>query len=576
MDKRDTLKRLNAKGAALRQHVTGWPWRRIGIFGGLGVVIILVLAQFFYPGDRMLPFSYIEGIDVSGQTKTEAIEKLRRAYADYPVAIYMAEDKTPVVSPSLSELNVVTNHAERVERVAYPWYLRVIPTSLFWVGVYGIESPKVAFGDNFLSYVDEKLMPNCRQQPVNATLKAEGGVLVAVPEVSGRSCEKDDVIASLKKIQPNLASKTEVRVRAKQLPADVIEKEAKSVAEVMNSRLVNGVRLSVNNENVTISVNDLLAWLDFAPHNDTVDVTVNKDRAGEWLNKSVANKVAIQPGTSYITTRDFTEISRQNGSSGRALDIAMTTASLQQVVNGKQKQAEAVTKAVPPKEEYTRTYSPSDQGLTALMAHYAKDHPGTYGVSMIELDGRKRRAEYSGDKQFVTASTYKLFVAYELLKQIDSGQRDWSSNADCFNKMISQSDNTCAESFLNSLGLSTVTKDIQAIGLKNSTFMKNGGPYTTANDQALLLGMIATGQNFSSSNQQRLISAMKANVYRRGIPAGVQGTVADKVGFLNGLLHDSAIIYGPNGTYVLSIMTDGSSWANIAELAKAIDELRAQ
>ena len=195
---------------------------------------------------------------------------------------------------------------------------------------------------------------------------------------------------------------------------------------------------------------------------------------------------------------------------------------------------------------------------------------------MIELNGKKRRANYNGDKQFVTASTYKLFVAYSLMKQIDAGKRDWDSNAACFNKMISYSDNACAESFLNSLGLSNVTKDIQAIGLKNSTFMKSGGPFTTANDLSLLLGMIATGQNFSSVNQQRLIAAMKANVYRKGVPAGANGTVADKVGFLNGLLHDAAIVYGSNGTYVLAVMTDGSSWATIADLTKQIDALRAQ
>jgi beta-lactamase class A len=69
---------------------------------------------------------------------------------------------------------------------------------------------------------------------------------------------------------------------------------------------------------------------------------------------------------------------------------------------------------------------------------------------------------------------------------------------------------------------------------------------------------------------------MKANVYRKGIPAGVQGTVADKVGFMNGLLHDAAIVYSPKGTYVIAVMTDGSSWATIADLARQIDTLRAQ
>ena len=106
--------------------------------------------------------------------------------------------------------------------------------------------------------------------------------------------------------------------------------------------------------------------------------------------------------------------------------------------------------------------------------------------------------------------------------------------------------------------------------------MKSDNIYSTPNDLTLMLGMIATGQNFSSANQQRLIAAMKGNVYRSGIPAGVNGTVADKVGFMDGLLHDAAIVYGPNGTYALTIMTNGSSWATIADLAKQIDQLRAQ
>jgi beta-lactamase class A len=88
--------------------------------------------------------------------------------------------------------------------------------------------------------------------------------------------------------------------------------------------------------------------------------------------------------------------------------------------------------------------------------------------------------------------------------------------------------------------------------------------------------MIESGQNFSPSNRLRLINAMQGNIYRQGIPAGANGTVADKVGFLDKLLHDAAIVYSPNGTYVLAVMTDGSSWSTIADLARQIDTLRAQ
>lgn len=551
-------------------------WKKIGLIFGGSVFGLLLIIQLFYPNDRLLPFATVDGISLGTKTKADAAAELNKAYAAHTVAIYMGSGKAPVVSPKFSDMDVSVDNTARLSAATYPWYLRIIPTSLFWAGAGKVAEPTATFGDKFTSYVETKLMPDCKQAPVDATLKANGTKLEVVSAITGGTCEKDEVLASIKKIHPTIIEATSVRVAREEQQPDVGNDVAKAFASTLNDRLESGLMIDVLGGPVDVQKNEVLGWLDFTSKDGAIVAMVNGDRAGVWLSKNIASKVAIAPGVSYVRTLDFTELSRVNGSEGRALDIAATVASVQAVVDGSAQNGSAATKSVPPTERYTRTYSPSDAGLSALLANYAKDHSGTFGISMVELDGKKRRADYNGDKQFVTASTYKLFVAYSLLKQIDVGKRSWDSDATCFNKMISNSDNACAESFLNSLGLSTVTKDIQAIGLKNSTFMKTGGPFTTANDLSLLLGMIATGQNFSSANQQRLITAMKANVYRKGIPAGAQGTVADKVGFMDGLLHDAAIVYGPNGTYVLAIMTDGSTWGNIAELAKQIDALRAE
>lgn len=551
-------------------------WKKIGIFAGAGIIVLLLLIQLFYPWESLPPNAKVDGLALGGKSKTEAAAELNKAYAEHKVAIYMGSGKKPVVSPKFSDMDVSVDNDARLKDAGYPWYIRIIPTSLFWAGPGKVAEPTAKFGSKFTSYVETKLMQDCKQAPVDASLKAKGGKLEIVPAVTGGSCEKDDVLASIKKVKPSITESTSVRVVREEQAPSVGDEKAKELATALNARLKEGLVITVLGGPVQAGASDVMSWLDFAAKDGALVTTVNVDRAGDWLNKNVAGKVAIVPGVSYIKTLDFTELSRVNGAPGRALDIGATAASIQSVVLGEAASASATTKSVAPSEQYTRTYSASDAGLSALLANYAKDHQGTFGISMIELNGKKRRANYNGDKQFVTASTYKLFVAYSLMKQIDAGKRDWGSNEACFNKMISYSDNPCSENFLNSLGLGNVTKDIQAIGLKNSTFMKSGGPFTTANDLTLLLGMIATGQNFSNVNQQRLIAAMKANVYRKGVPAGANGTVADKVGFLNGLLHDAAIVYGPNGTYVLAIMTDGSSWATIADLTRQIDALRAQ
>jgi beta-lactamase class A len=98
---------------------------------------------------------------------------------------------------------------------------------------------------------------------------------------------------------------------------------------------------------------------------------------------------------------------------------------------------------------------------------------------------------------------------------------------------------------------------------------------TTANDLATYLTKLQNSQlSIKPASRDRLLSAMKRNIYRQGVPSGASGQTADKVGFLWGLLHDAAIVYSPKGTYVLAVMTDGSTWGNIAELTRKIEALR--
>ena len=545
--------------------------------GAAILLVILLIVQIFYPNDNLLPFAEVDGEALSWQTKQASIEKLNRDYDENRIQVYLNSSDKPVITTTLAKANVDIDTTEIVQNFDYPWYLRIVPTSLFWVGFMQRSSaPQPQFDESFEDYVTESILPFCAEEPVSAMLKANGAVLDLVAAKSGGKCQASDVFANLRTMQPTLSADTKVTVAREEIAPTISDKTAQNYADEIEKRVGAGIALKVGDKTQTVSAEQVFSWLDFAEKDGNLQATINGERAAAWLNQEVASKVKVDAGTSEITTRDLTVVARKDGATGKALDVEQTINQLQTVVDGEANEAAAVTKDVAPTEKYTRTYSSSDAGLSALMQNFADDHAGTYGVSMIELDGQRRRAEYNGDRQFITASTYKLFVAYSLMKQIDEGKRSWASDEACFNKMISSSDNDCAKKFLNEIGHQKITNDIQAIGLTNSTFMKSDGIYTTPNNQALLAGMIATGQNFSSANQQRLISAMKGNVYRQGIPAGVSGTVADKVGFLDGLLHDTAIIYGTNGTYVLSIMTDGSSWANIAELARQIDALRAQ
>jgi len=145
--------------------------------------------------------------------------------------------------------------------------------------------------------------------------------------------------------------------------------------------------------------------------------------------------------------------------------------------------------------------------------------------------------------------------------------------------MIVYSDNACAEAMAEKIGWSTVSEEAHLIGCSNTNLSSSDGyARTTAADLALFLAQLQTGQLLTQqSSRDLLINAMKNQVYRNGIPAGLSGVeVADKVGFINDVLNDVAIVYSASGPYVLTIMTSGGSWSSIADLASQIEALRGQ
>ncbi|HTH71796.1 MAG TPA: serine hydrolase [Candidatus Pristimantibacillus sp.] len=199
---------------------------------------------------------------------------------------------------------------------------------------------------------------------------------------------------------------------------------------------------------------------------------------------------------------------------------------------------------------------------------------GDYAIAVVAPGGPAANA--NGDKAFEAASTYKLFIAYAIFQQINSGAMSWSDQIfggndakACFELMIVHSNNDCTYAFGDRIGWQAVDDMMDRIGLHN-TQVKYFDNITTANDLALYLTKLQNGTLLNASDTQQLLGYMKRQQYRDGIPAGTGVPVADKVGFLNGLFHDAGIVYGPKGTYVLVIMSNNSSWSQLADAAKQV------
>lgn len=559
-------------------------WRQVLLYGAIVGVVVLLAVQIFYPADKLLPFLKIEGVSVGGQAKDEATRILNDQYSKKKVRIIAGTEGGVFAEPTLTQIGLSVDNSQNIADIPYPWYMRAIPSSLWWYGlVTKVDEPDYVSNTETLNeYIQSTFGDDCRLDPKNPSAEASREKISITQGVNGGRCEKNEVEAAFNQVKPSLQSEIDVQLDVTVLHPAIETADMEELVAKIESRLKRDLPIIVGGEVVEIEAADVRSWLVFSTDNNELSVLIDSDKSGDLLQEKVGQKLAQPAGVTKVTTHDFAEISREDGVKGQGLDFQVTIDRIIAYLTEQSDEIQAGVAIIEPKVEYTRSYSSSNEGLSALVANYAKDRPGTYGVSLIELSGQRRRAEYNASLKFTTASTYKVYVAYSVLKRVEAGEFSWGQSvvagkdmAKCFDDMIVSSDNPCAEAFVQKIGYTPLHRDVTGLGLKGTSFIDKESFKTTAGDLSNFMAMLESGQlPLSSESRSRLIDVMKRNVYRRGIPDGANGVVADKVGFLDGLLHDTAIIYSPSGTYVLTILTDGSSWANIADLTRQIEKIR--
>lgn len=567
--------------------IVGWlklNWRKCALYAAGFLVVVLMIFQIGYPSNKILPFTRVDGIGIGGQDKQIAASKLDEAYNQKDVELYLNQQEEALLKAKITETGLKASNIQRLNSANHPWYLKVIPTSLFW-GTLVVDIPSVDFiadREKAQKFVERHFTADCQIQPKNPTTKVANNKLEVVAGKDGGDCEANKVITELSNLKTNLKDAAKVRLTAKPIPPKVSTEDLQRLVERIEQRLSAGVNLMVGEEKIEIDPMSIRQWLEFNVDSETPQATLNVDQAGGSLQKLLGDKLHKPAGVTRVKTMDFAEISRQEGVKGQELDKEKTIAGIVGYLVGESDVAVAVTREINPRIEYTRSYSPTNTGLSALIQNYTVDKPGVYGISLIELSGERRRAEFNETKAFETASTYKVYVAYSVLKRIEAGQMAWGDYmfpgkdvAKCFDDMIVRSDNPCAEEFVKKIGYTPLHRDAIDLGMKGTSFIDKESFKTTAKDLSQFMAMLETSQlPISKDNRSRFIEALKRNIYRQGVPAGASGTTANKVGFIKGLLHDTAIVYSPKGTYVLTVLTDGSSWANIADLTRQIESLR--
>jgi len=221
-------------------------------------------------------------------------------------------------------------------------------------------------------------------------------------------------------------------------------------------------------------------------------------------------------------------------------------------------------------------------------------------VTVVELGGLDRLTwSLDGGAVFTAASTYKLVALMMEAQNIASGSTDpnglvcyqdsdyevgWFDDyavGECFtrNELASraaqQSDNTAGHMLVRDVGgVDALNAWAASVGTTDSAFSDPNT--TTATDLAVLWTAEAKGSLGGASAQAWLYPLLTGTTTEAGVPAGVSGsTVVHKTGAIDAVENDAALVTaGPDGAYVLVVMTDGlggaAGWGLIASISATV------
>jgi beta-lactamase class A len=209
----------------------------------------------------------------------------------------------------------------------------------------------------------------------------------------------------------------------------------------------------------------------------------------------------------------------------------------------------------------------------------------------IGISGRNlvsgERLDVSADQTFPAASVAKLGLLVEAYRQTSGGTLTLNEvqRAD-LKAMIINSDNDAANRLMELLSTRAVNANLQALGLIGTRLVNpfgmartTGSPsnVTTPGDMTRLMELLASEQLVSAqaSREMRglLLQSNDGSKLRRGLPP--EARLAHKSGWYDGVANDVGIVTHPQGSYILSVFTEGiddGETANqtIAAVAEAV------
>jgi len=232
-----------------------------------------------------------------------------------------------------------------------------------------------------------------------------------------------------------------------------------------------------------------------------------------------------------------------------------------------------------------------------------KNEPGSFAIEFRSVQEPDNQFSINADTVFHAASTMKTPVMIEVYKQAMEGKFALSDSLEIKNRfasivdgsefsvdispdsddpiekmigeketiynlthaMITYSSNIATNIIIELVGAENTTETMRELGARNidvlrgvydmKAFDRGLSNRTTARDLAVIFEHLANGTAVSPDADRNMIEILKDQFYRDVIPAKLPGEteVANKTGSIDGVEHDSGLVFLPDGRSYLLI-----------------------
>ncbi|OGK13034.1 hypothetical protein A3A93_03845 [Candidatus Roizmanbacteria bacterium RIFCSPLOWO2_01_FULL_38_12] len=254
----------------------------------------------------------------------------------------------------------------------------------------------------------------------------------------------------------------------------------------------------------------------------------------------------------------------------------------------------------------TSTLTILEKNITEIL----NNKQGDYGIYFKDLKSEKTFV-LNADREFQTASLYKLWVMAETYRQIKQGKLDKEhvmtakiaelneqfkiatesadpskdmddevsyTVFDALNEMITISGNYSAFILGRQIRLFNVSDLLESYKLNHSSIGDNaiGIPTTTARDTGVFFELLYKGELIDEKSSIAMLELLKKQQLNDKIPRHLPEDIeiAHKTGELAPFNHDAGIVYTDNGNYIIAILseTDDQTHAEevIANISKTV------